>query len=172
MKMYYQLKCHATKTIEKPYMLSIVLAQNMTRAARAPAPTSGATVAMAPMALEFELDAVPPEAAEEAPLACDEVEDETKLFKEEVTEDVLFSVEELELDVTEEPDAEEVKIVVIPTVEVYVVLLSVTVVRIGEVVMATAPVPLPLLVAPADPEVAPVLAGTPAPGFMSVELDG
>ena len=62
----------------------------------------------------------------------------------------------------------------IPTVEVYVVLLAVTVVRIGEVVIATAAVPLP--VAPAEPEDAPlgapVFAGTPAPEVMSVEFDG
>lgn len=49
------------------------------------------------------------------------------------------------------------------------VLLAVTVVRIGEVVIATTFVPLP--VAPAGREGAPVLAGTPAPELMLVGLD-
>jgi len=60
--------------------------------------------------------------------------------------------------------------VAIPTVEVYVVLLAVTVVRIGEVVIGTAPVPLP--VAPAEPELEPVLAVTPAPEVKLAGLDG
>ena len=54
----------------------------------------------------------------------------------------------------------------IPTVEVYVVSLAVIVVRIGEVVIATAAVP------EEAPLGAPVLAGTPAPEVMLVEFDG
>jgi hypothetical protein len=67
--------------------------------------------------------------------------------------------------------------VVNPTVEVNVVLLAVTVVRIGEVVIGTALVPLP--VAPEEPELepepeeaAPVLATTPAPEVLLAGLDG
>lgn len=60
-----------------------------------------------------------------------------------------------------------------PTVEVNVVLLSETVVRIGEVVIATGAAPLP--VAPVEPDEAPleapVLTGTPAPKIMLVGLD-
>jgi hypothetical protein len=155
----------------------------MMRAARAPAPTSGATVAIAPIALEFELDAVPAEAAEEPPLAPDEAEFPKDDAPEEPAEDVWFPPEELapvpvldapeDPDEPEDPDANVVKIVVIPTVEVNVVLLPVTVVRIAEVVIATEPPPVPLPVAPAEPEPeeAPVLAATPAPEVMSVGFD-
>jgi hypothetical protein len=132
-------------------MLFMELTQNMMRAARAPAPTSGAAVAMTPIALELELDAVPVETAEEALLAPDEAEVEPVWFEDEAVEDVPF------------PAEDEVKIVVIPAVEVYVVLLSVTVVRIADVVIATAP---------AEPEEVSVgttvLAATPAPELMLV----
>lgn len=106
--MHCRLKCRTTKVIERPCMLFIGLVQNMRRAARAPAPRSGAAVAMAPMALEFELDVVPAGAPEEAPAPPGEVGDETKLFEDDVVEDVPFPAEELELDAPAEPDADEV----------------------------------------------------------------
>ena len=74
----------------------------MRSATRAPAPMSGAAVEIAPMALEFELDAVPVEVAEEAPLAPDEVEDEVP---EEPAEDVPLAPV---LDAPEDPDADVV----------------------------------------------------------------
>lgn len=70
----------------------IELIQNMMRAARAPAPMSGAAVAIAPTPWELELDAVAPDAAEEAWLAPDEI----ALLKGEEVEDVPFPAEELE----------------------------------------------------------------------------
>jgi hypothetical protein len=63
--------------------------------------------------------------------------------------------------------------VVSSTVDVYVVLLAVTVVRMGEVVIGTVTVPLPVAPAELEPEeAAPVLATTPAPEVMLVGLGG